>query len=48
MCLYENEMKDYLDYVRNSGKYISHTTETTLEFTKNVKDALEVSINVDI
>jgi len=48
VLIYENEMKDYLDYVRNSGKYISHTTETTLEFTKNVKDALEVSINVEI
>jgi predicted O-methyltransferase YrrM len=48
VLIYENEMKDYLDYVRNSGKYISHTTETSLEFTKNVKDALEVSINADI
>jgi len=48
VLIYENEMKDYLDYVRNYGKYISHTTETTLEFTKNVKDALEVSINLDI
>jgi len=48
VLIYENEMKDYLDYVRNSGKYISRTTETTLEFSKNVKDALEVSINVDI
>lgn len=48
VLIYENEMKDYLDYVRNSGKYISRTTETTLEFTKNVKDALEVSINVEI
>jgi predicted O-methyltransferase YrrM len=47
VLIYENEMKDYLDYVRNSGKYISRTTETSLEFTKNVKDALEVSINVD-
>ncbi len=47
VLIYENEMKDYLDYVRNSGKYISRTTETTLEFTKNIKDALEVSIKVD-
>ena len=47
VLIYENEMKDYLDYVRNSGRYISRTTETTLEFTKNVKDALEVSIKVD-
>jgi predicted O-methyltransferase YrrM len=48
VLIYEKEMKDYLDYVRNSGKYISRTTETSLEFTKNVKDALEVSINADI
>lgn len=47
VLIYENEMKDYLDYVRNSGKYISRTTETSLEFTKNVKDALEVSISAD-
>ena len=48
VLIYENEMRDYLDYVRNSGKYISRTTVTSLEFTKNVKDALEVSINADI
>jgi predicted O-methyltransferase YrrM len=48
VLIYENEMKDYLDYVRNSGKYNSRITETTLEFSKNVKDALEVSINVVI
>jgi predicted O-methyltransferase YrrM len=44
VILYENEMKDYLEYVRNSGRYISQTTETTLEFNKNVKDAFEISI----
>jgi predicted O-methyltransferase YrrM len=44
VILYETEMKDYLQYVRNSGYYQSHTTETTLEFNKNVKDALEISI----
>lgn len=48
ILIYENEMKDYLDYVRNSGKYNSYTTETTLEFTKNVKDALEVSIRANL
>ena len=47
VLIYENEMKDYLDYVRNSGRYISRTTETILEFTKHVKDALEVSISID-
>jgi predicted O-methyltransferase YrrM len=46
VILFENEMKDYLDYVRHSGKYLSHTTETSLEFTKNVTDALEVSIRL--
>ena len=44
VILYENEMRDYLEYVRNSGRYISHTTETTLEFNKNVKDAFEISL----
>jgi predicted O-methyltransferase YrrM len=44
VILYENEMKDYLGYVRSSGRYKSRTTETTLEFNKNVKDALEISL----
>ena len=44
VILYESEMKDYLEYVRNSGNYQSQTTETTLEFNKNVKDALEISL----
>lgn len=48
VILYEGEMKDYLDYVRNSSNYISRTTKTTLEFNKKIKDALEVSINVAI
>ena len=48
VLIYEKEMKDYLDYVRNSGRYNSYTTETTLEFTKIVKDALEVSITANL
>ena len=44
VILYESEMNDYLEYVRNSGNYHSQTTETTLEFNKNVKDALEISL----
>ena len=48
VIMYEDEMGDYLDYVRNSGNYISRTTKTTLEFNKEIKDALEVSINVAI
>jgi len=42
----KNEMLDYLDYVRNSGIYKSETIETMLEFTNDVKDAVEVSIKV--
>lgn len=44
VLVYANEMQDYLQYVRTSGRYNSQPTETTLEFTKNVKDALEVSV----
>jgi predicted O-methyltransferase YrrM len=42
----KNEMQDYLGYVRSSGLYKSETIETTLEFTPNVKDAIEVSVKV--
>ena len=43
----KNEMQDYLEYVRSSGGiYKSETIETTLEFTPNVRDAIEVSIKV--
>lgn len=44
--LFEIEMEDYLDYVRHSGKYQSYTTETCLEFSKKVLDALEVSVSL--
>ena len=42
----KNEMLDYLEYVRSSGIYKSKTIETALEFTPNVRDAIEVSIKV--
>jgi predicted O-methyltransferase YrrM len=43
----KNDMLDYLRYVRNpSGIYKSYTIETTLEFTPDIKDAIEVSIKV--
>jgi predicted O-methyltransferase YrrM len=46
VILYESEMKDYLEYVRNSGYYRSQITKTTLEFNKNVEDALETSFRL--
>jgi len=42
-----SEMLDYLEYVRNSGSYDSKTIQTRLEFTENVKDAMEVSIKIE-
>jgi hypothetical protein len=33
----KNEMLDYLQYVRNYGKYRTEIVETTLEFTPNIK-----------
>jgi predicted O-methyltransferase YrrM len=42
-----NEMSDYLEYVRNSGSYDSKTIQTRLEFTENVKDAIEVSFKIE-
>jgi predicted O-methyltransferase YrrM len=43
----KNEMLDYLEYVRNSGAYKSETIETILEFTPNIKDAIEISVKID-
>lgn len=40
----EKQMLDYLEYVRNSGLYQSKTIQTKLEFTADVKDAIEMSI----
>jgi predicted O-methyltransferase YrrM len=40
----EQQMLDYLEYVRNSGFYMSKTIETELEYTPGVKDAIEMSI----
>jgi predicted O-methyltransferase YrrM len=40
----EKQMLDYLEYVRNSGLYQSKTIQTKLEFTADVRDAIEMSI----
>jgi len=42
--IFKTSMRDYLEYVRNSGLYNSRTLETELEFNSNTKDAIEVSI----
>jgi caffeoyl-CoA O-methyltransferase len=44
--IYEKSMYDYLEYVRNSGRYNSRTVQTELEFNERVKDAIEISIRI--
>jgi predicted O-methyltransferase YrrM len=41
--VFKDEMEDYLDYVRKEGPYKSRTVETLLEFSKDKKDAMEIS-----
>jgi predicted O-methyltransferase YrrM len=41
--VFKDEMEDYLDYVRKEGTYKSRTVETLLEFSKDKKDAMEIS-----
>ena len=45
--IFETSMYDYLEYVRNSGRYNSRPLETELEFNRNVKDAIEISTKID-
>jgi predicted O-methyltransferase YrrM len=45
--IFEKFMYDYLEYVRNSGRYKSTTIQTELEFNENIKDASEISIKID-
>ena len=44
--IFEKYMQDYLNYVRNSGKYKSETIKTKLEFS-DFEDAIEISIKLD-
>jgi predicted O-methyltransferase YrrM len=44
--VFKTSMWDYLEYVRNSGRYNSRTLETELEFNSNTKDAIEISIKI--
>jgi predicted O-methyltransferase YrrM len=41
--IFEDQMQDYLEYVRTKGPYKSRTVETLLEFSDNTKDAIEIS-----
>ena len=41
--VFKDEMPDYLEYVRKKGPYRSRTVETLLEFSKDKKDAMEIS-----
>jgi len=41
--VFEDQMQDYLEYVRKKGPYKSRTVETLLEFSDNTRDAMEIS-----
>ncbi|HYB06781.1 MAG TPA: O-methyltransferase [Nitrososphaerales archaeon] len=41
-----HEVKPYLDYVRNSGKYTSEYREAPPNFTAGAADALEISVRL--
>ena len=47
VSIFEASMRDYLEYVRNSGRYDSKVLETELEFDNNTKDAIEISTKID-
>lgn len=44
--IFERHMLDYLDYVRNSGKYKSETVKVPLEFHEDIEDVMEISIKI--
>ncbi len=44
--VFADAMKDFLDYVRHSGKYASEYHESFLEFNPGIKDGVEVSIRL--
>jgi predicted O-methyltransferase YrrM len=44
--VFADAMKDFLDYVRHSGKYKSEYHEAVLEFHPDVRDGVEVSIRL--
>ena len=41
--VFRDQMMDYLNYVRTTGRYRSRTVETLLEFSETTKDAMEIS-----
>jgi predicted O-methyltransferase YrrM len=41
--VFQDQMQNYLHYVRNTGRYRSRTVDTLLEFSDTTKDAMEIS-----
>jgi predicted O-methyltransferase YrrM len=41
--VFQDQMRNYLHYVRNTGRYRSQTVDTLLEFSETTKDAMEIS-----
>lgn len=44
--IFKEQVSDYLKYVKKSGNYNTKTIKTLLEFSKDIEDAIEVSIKI--
>ncbi len=44
--VFADAMRDFIEYVRHSGKYMSEYHESFLEFNPKIKDGVEVSIRL--
>lgn len=42
--IFQRDLIDYLDHVRNSGKYDSKFYETSMEYNPGIKDGVEISV----
>jgi predicted O-methyltransferase YrrM len=42
--VFKDQMTNYLNYVRNTGRFKSRTVDTLLEFSDTTKDAMEISV----
>lgn len=46
VVIFKNEMSNFLEYIRHSDNYESKTVDVPLEFSKNVPDAMEISVKL--
>lgn len=44
--IFQNNMLDYLEYVRHTDMYKSYTVHTKLEFSNDIEDAIEITMKI--